>query len=63
MMFCGQRNCQLSWQKEKPTGIGELLRQEYSLGQEFRNRDDSGIRNGRLQEVLISGKEQVSVCV
>lgn len=47
--------------KEKPTGIGELFRQEYSHGQEFRDSDNSGIRNGGLKKVLVSGKEQVSV--
>ena len=47
--------------KKSPPVFGELLRQEYSHGQEFRNRDDSGIRNGGLQKVPISGKEQVSV--
>ena len=49
--------------KKSPPVFGELLRQEYSHGQEFRNRDDSGVRNGGLQKILISGKEQVSVCV
>ena len=47
--------------KKSPPVFGELLRQKYSHGQKFRNRDDSGVRNDGLKKVLVSGKEQVSV--